>query len=97
MTTGVTPRVAADRDGQPVRVGTHVRVLTISPSLRERLSEREWRELNEMVGEVFTVKEIDEWGQAWVEKWWYPADAESFSHSLGLDSQEMHVVEISEA
>jgi hypothetical protein len=44
-----------------------------------------------MEGEVFEVYEIDERGGAWVTKWWYLTDGESFSHSLSRASDEMEV------
>ena len=46
-----------------------------------------------MVGEVFEVREIDEFGSAWVEKWWHDADGQSHNHSLALASHEMEIVE----
>ncbi len=45
-----------------------------------------------MIGEVFEVYEIDEWGSAWVEKSWRTDGQESRSHSLALDALEMEVV-----
>jgi hypothetical protein len=75
-----------------VTVGTKVRVLGISDSLRRDLPAEEWRDLKTMVGEVFEVYEIDEYGAAWVEKWWHDSDGQSHSHSLALDSHEMEVV-----
>jgi hypothetical protein len=90
-------RVApTDRNGRAVNVGTRVRVLEIAPSLRSTLPANEWQELQEMLGQVFVVYEIDEWGKPWVEKWWYPTGEESFCHSLSLDSHEMEVVEADE-
>ncbi len=90
MTTSGLP---TDRNGRPVRVGTRVRVPEISPYLRQRLPANEWRLLQEMIGGVFPVYEVDEWGQAWVEKWWHPEGGQSFCHSLRLESHEMEVVD----
>lgn len=90
----MTDRIpATDRNGRPVHLGTYVRALEISQSLETSLPAHEWRELQEMLGQVFAVSEIDEWGQAWVEKWWYPSGESSFCHSLRLDSHEMEVVD----
>lgn len=61
---------ASDRNGLPVKVGTRVRVLEIASSLKQRLPLDEVRALETMVGEVFEVYEIDQYGAAWVEKWW---------------------------
>src|SRR5262245_10932680 len=86
-------RSAVDRHGRRVTVGRNVRVLEVTQTLRERLSPKEWAELQTMVGEVFTVYEIDEHGAAWVEKQWLNKKGRlSFSHSYTLDSHEMEVV-----
>ena len=82
-----------DRNGRPVFLGTRVRVLEIAPSLKAVVPDNEWQELQEMLGQVFAVSEIDEWGQAWVEKWWNESEENSFCHSLRLDSHEMEVVD----
>lgn len=44
-----------------------------------------------MAGEIFEVYDVDEWGGAWVEKWWHESDDEASSHSLGLSPSEMEV------
>ncbi len=85
--------MTSDRNGRAVSVGTHVRVLAIAPSLKASIPATEWSELQEMLGQVFPVREIDEWGQAWVEEWWYSEGETSFCHSLRLDSHEMEVVD----
>ena len=47
-----------------------------------------------MVGEVFEVYELDEWGQAWVSKSWFREDGGwGRGHSMGLDSHEMERVD----
>ncbi len=76
--------------GQPVRVGTRVRVLEISASLESVLPPDEVKELATMVGEVFEVYEIDESGGAWVEKEWDEPGGQR-SHSLSLEAHEMEV------
>ena len=73
--------------------GTRVRILEIAHSLKTNLPADEWQELQEMLGQVFTVSGIDEWGQVWVEKWWNLPGEKSFCHSLRLDSHEMEVVD----
>jgi len=49
-----------------------------------------------MLGQVFEVDELDEYGQAWVTKWWVRGDGVSQSHSLGLDPDQMERVEAEE-
>ena len=60
-----------DRNGTPVHVGTRVRLLKLAAFLERDLPADEWQRLQTMVGEVFEVYEIDEYGSAWVEKWWH--------------------------
>ena len=83
---------AQDINGTVVRVGTRVRVLKISPSVLSQLPESEAECARSMEGEIFEVYEIDEWGGAWVEKWWRAGDGTSSSHSLGLGPNQMEVV-----
>ena len=84
---------AKDINGEPVRVGTWVRVLTISDSVLSQLSETEADAARAMEGDVLEVQEIDEWGGAWVEKSWQEADGTVVSHALGLGPEQMEVVE----
>jgi hypothetical protein len=86
-----TPR-PVDRLGVPLSVGTRVRVLEIAAYLKERLPSDEWARLQTMVGEVFEVSEIDEYGQAWVEKWFQSDEEGRYCHSLALESHEMEAV-----
>jgi len=83
---------AQDINGTVVRVGTRVRVLKISPSVLSQLPKSEAECARSMEGEIFEVYEIDEWGGAWVEKWWRAGDGTSSSHSLGLGPNQMEVV-----
>jgi hypothetical protein len=80
-----------DRSGQQVAVGAQVRVLRIAPSVLNDLPLAEVQHLEAMVGQVFEVYEIDEWGQAWVQTFWDPPRDECWGHSLGLDPDEMEV------
>jgi len=58
-----------DSEGQPVSAGTSVRVTHIHDSTVAPLSQLERDRVLSMLGEKFEVYEVDEWGQAWVEKW----------------------------
>ncbi len=83
-----------DCRGTPVTVGSLVRVLSIPTWLFERIPPEEHADLRSMLGEVFEVYELDEWGGAWVEKWWN-GPGESHGHSLSLAAEEMEVVDVS--
>jgi hypothetical protein len=85
--------MATDRNGQPVIAGTRVRVLEIASFLKRDLPSDEWQDLETMVGEVFEVYEIDEYGAAWVEKSFTEGDGAHRTHGLALASHEMEVVQ----
>lgn len=72
-----------DTNGNIVQVGTRVRVLSLSGRWLEELPGDEKDDVLSMIGEVFEVEEIDEYGQPWVRKQ---------SHSVALASSEMEVV-----
>jgi hypothetical protein len=75
-----------------VTVGSRVRVLGLPASWERTLPADEWADVQTMVGEVFAVDEIDEFGQAWVGKSWDDGDGTSRAHSIGLEPHEMEWV-----
>jgi hypothetical protein len=80
-----------DRNGHAVAAGTRVRVVSVASSVLDRLEASERERVLSMVGEVFEVYEVDEWGGAWVEKWWHESEDKASSHSLGLQPSEMEI------
>jgi hypothetical protein len=81
-----------DRTGAIVTIGTVVRVIHISSSILEALDAREQARVQSMLGNELAVYDVDQWGCAWVEKWWREDKAHSTSHSLALKPMEMEVV-----
>jgi hypothetical protein len=79
-----------DCNGVTVHVGSRVRVLSLSGEWYEKLPADERALVDSMIGEVFEVEEIDEYGQPWVCKRW-PDEAAGTcqSHSIALEPQEM--------
>ena len=84
---------AIDRNGNVVPIGARVRLLGLSGKWLEELPPAERRDVQSMIGEVFEVEEIDEYGHAWIRKAW-PNEKEGtcYSHSIALDSGEMELV-----
>jgi hypothetical protein len=82
----------ADRNGNPVTVGTRVRVISVPSSVLERVDVAERGRVASMAGETLEVYEVDAWGGAWVEKWWHESEDKATSHSLSLRPAEMEVV-----
>ncbi len=82
-----------DKYGRSVVVGSRVRILELSSSFLASLPLDEIEDVRSMIGEVFEVYEIDEYGSPWVEKVWnYPDKGQCSSHSLALDANEMELV-----
>lgn len=83
-----------DRNGRDVTVGARVRILALSRSFLDSLPEDEKDDVKSMIGEVFEVYEIDEYGSPWVGKGWSLDDGERYKgHHIALESSEMEVVD----
>ena len=81
-----------DCHGHPVRIGMHVRLLKLPVELKKDLSAEEWLDIESMLGGVFEVTEIGEYGHPYIEKWCQRADGSSHFHCLWLHPDEMEVV-----
>jgi len=83
-----------DKNGRPVAVGARVRLIELSPRFLESLPVDEIEDVRSMIGEVFEVTEIDQYGSAWVGKGWsLPDEGRYMGHSLALDANEMELVD----
>ena len=86
--------IPKDRNGRSVTVGTRVRIIALSDSLLGSLPVNEVDDVRSMIGEVFEVYEIDQYGCAWVGKGWLNDDGDDYrGHSVALDPEEMEVVD----
>jgi hypothetical protein len=71
-----------------------VRVLSLSQSFIDSLPEDERDDVKSMIGQVFKVYEVDEYGSPWVEKGWHSEAGKRYrSHSVALSRTEMEVVD----
>jgi hypothetical protein len=59
-------RRPVDRNGKLVHAGSRVRLLSLSGEWFESLPLEEKADVESMIGEVFEVEEIDEYGQPWI-------------------------------
>jgi hypothetical protein len=78
--------------GCAVRVGGRVRIIALTERFLQSLPSDEQAAVRSMVGCVFQVEEIDEYGHAWVTKWWTRAEGHAESHGIALSPSEMEVV-----
>lgn len=91
------PRQPLDRNGAVVRVGSRVRVLGLSGEWFDQLPQEESERVASMIGEVFQIEEIDEYGQPWICKRWLNEDEGTCqSHSVALEPREMLCIDIAD-
>ena len=75
-------------------VGSKIRVLALSHRhFLNSLSPAESANIQSMVGEVFEIYEIDDYGSPWIIKWWHTSDGQSYSHSLRLENSEFEIID----
>ena len=83
-----------DRNGNIVAVGDRVRLLTLSGEWFDELPHDEKDDVTSMIGEVFEIEEIDEYGRSWVRKSWpNKEEGTCHSHSIAVESHEIELVE----
>jgi len=86
--------VPKDRNGRTVTVGSRVRIVELSPMFLESLPQSEVDDVRSMIGEVFEIYEIDEYGSPWVGKGWSnPDEGDYRGHSVALDAPEMELID----
>jgi hypothetical protein len=85
--------VPQDVTGKSVSLGDKVRVLSLSGQWLDDLPTEEKSDLLSMIGEIFEIEEIDQYGYPWIRKSW-PNETEGkcHSHSLALEPHEMELV-----
>ncbi len=82
-----------DRLDNDVLVGSRVRLLKLSGNWFEQLPSEEKLRVSSMIGEIFEVEAIDEYGSPWFSKDWHNEyEGTCFAHSIALDAQEMELV-----
>jgi peptidoglycan/LPS O-acetylase OafA/YrhL len=89
--------LAQDVHGRVVAVGARVRLLKLSGKWLDDLTADEKQEVLSMVGEVFEVEDVNEYGHAEICKWWQDESDEkssrSHSHTICLEPHEMELIQ----
>ncbi len=87
---------SCDKNGAEVRVGTKVRLLYLQKGeWFDHLPDDEKDDLRSMVGEVFEVEEINQYGKPEITKWWHEENEDerrSMCHSLYLEPEQIEIV-----
>lgn len=81
-----------DINGQVVGLGDKVKYLCAEGAWFERLPVTEKSRILEMVGKVYVINEVDEYGAPWIEAEWEYAPGYIEIHRISLASHEMVVV-----
>jgi hypothetical protein len=86
-----SPPQPKDRNGNTVQLGTRVRlVCLLLGDWLTNLPADEKPRIESMIGEIFAIEEIDEWGGAWISKSFEGESADTFyGHSIRLAPAEM--------
>lgn len=88
----------SDKHGNVVGVGTRVRLIGLTGRWLEDLPADEKPAVLSMLGKIFEIEEIDEYGQAWIRKSWFESEGGTCrSHSIALAAHEMEAVAAIEA
>lgn len=83
-----------DRTGRTVKVGSKVRLLRLSGKWFDELPADEKEDVSSMIGDVFFIEEVDDYGHAWIRKSWPDEEGgRCHSHSIALEPDEMELVE----
>ncbi|HVY05545.1 MAG TPA: hypothetical protein VHB46_06175 [Burkholderiales bacterium] len=81
-----------DRNGNAVRIGDRVRLLTIRPSILKRLTGSEHTDVASMVGRELEVFDVYDNGQVWVSLSWDRGDGQTELHSIAVDVEAIELV-----
>ena len=82
-----------DRFGNDVLVGSRIRLLNLSGNWFNQLPPDEKLRVSSMIGEIFEVEEIDEYGSPWIRKSWHnEEEGTCVGHSIALDPPKMELV-----
>ncbi|WP_374347234.1 hypothetical protein [Chitinimonas sp.] len=89
----MSKRIPKDCKGIELGIGSRIRLLSLSGRWLEELPNDEIADVRSMIGELFVVEEIDEYGQPWIHKsWMSPVDGICRGHSIALEPHEAECV-----
>jgi hypothetical protein len=78
-----------DCHGKAVAVGDIVRIVTLNPEFIADFPADERDLITSMIGNLFKIYGIDEFGQPWVMKEWHDDRGNPQTHVIALDPPEM--------
>ncbi|MCA2917298.1 MAG: hypothetical protein IM445_17690 [Microcystis sp. M015S1] len=82
-----------ERNGAVVEIGDQVRLLSIRPSILERLVGAEHSDVSAMLGQVVEVFDVYESGQVWVSALFPRKDGTTEVHAISVDPQSIELVQ----
>ena len=86
-------RIPTDRNGIELAIGSRIRLLSLSGQWFNELPSDEVAEIQSMIGGLFVVEEIDNYGQPWIRKSWFDSvEGACRGHSIALEPHEAECV-----
>jgi len=86
-------RAPTDCNGVELDVGSRIRLLSLSGQWFNELPSDEIAEVKSMIGGLFVVEEIDNYGQPWIRKSWMDSvEGTCRGHSIALEPHEAECV-----
>jgi hypothetical protein len=82
-----------DKNGLSVTNGCRVRITGLMPKTIGAIPPEDLSQVLSMVGEIFKVDNVDDYGQAWVYKELLTQGDAHFGHMLGLAPKEMERID----
>jgi hypothetical protein len=82
-----------DCKGRPVKLGDLVRITQLPPAYLAKVEPADRVALTAMIGKVYIVDDIDDFGQAWVTEMRDNGDGTHDGTGVGLASDEMELID----
>lgn len=88
----MTHKPGLDRNGEEVKLGDHVRLLHIRPSILKRLTGSEHSDASSMLNQVLAVFDVYDDGLVWVSLSWQREDGTTEFQSIAVDPDAIEIV-----
>ncbi|MFZ6799534.1 DUF7684 family protein [Undibacterium sp. Di24W] len=89
----MTARIPTDCNGVELGIGSRIRLLSLSGNWFNELPTDEIADVKSMIGELFVIEKVDDYGQPWIRKsWMNSVKGTCHGHSIALEPNEAECV-----